>query len=75
MFFKPKKNKENGCGEDYKLILDYLIGTAQKTHAILKELEEIRTSIDMMQAPRPEKDITESISDIMSFSGRSKHDA
>ncbi len=73
---RRKKSEGAGMsGDDFKIILDYLIGIAQKLNTLTKELEEIRKSIDMMRDQRPDKDITDGINDIMSFSGRGKHDA
>ena len=58
-----------------KETLDYLIGIAQKLSELSKAIAELQKGIDMLRDAAMEQDITGGITDIMSFNGRSKHDA
>jgi hypothetical protein len=69
------KREEKVVRESDKETLDYLIGIAQKLSTMSKDIAELQKGIDMLRDAASEHDITSGISDIMSFNGRSKHDA
>jgi hypothetical protein len=69
------KREEKVVRESDKETLDYLIGIAQKLSTMSKDIAELQKGIDMLRDAASEHDITGGISDIMSFNGRSKHDA
>jgi hypothetical protein len=72
MFWKREEKVVNVADKE---TLDYLIGIAQKLNSLSKDIAELQKGIDMLRDAASDHDITGGINDIMSFNGRSKHDA